>query len=137
MKSDHLFYSLSALLILGITIVGFFAFYTTGHGEGGRVIAPELMPVVITHGMAITAWYVLSVGQTLLIAGKKRKAHMKLGWIAAGLLPVITISGVLVAVNSARRSLGFIFFGMEYQHDFLLVMLAGSPFSPGWWSRAC
>ena len=39
MKSDRYFYSATAALILVITIVGFFAFYTTGHGAGGRVIA--------------------------------------------------------------------------------------------------
>lgn len=123
-KSDRYFHSTTAVLILVITLVGFSAFYTTGHGAGGRVIDPGMMPVVIVHGLAITAWYLLSVVQTLLIAGKNRKLHMKLGWSAAGLLPVITVSGVLVAVHSARRSPGFVFFGMEYQHDFLLVMLA-------------
>lgn len=123
MKSDRLFYSTVAALILVITIVGFFTFYTTGHGAGGRVIAPGIMPTVIVHGMGITFWYILSLVQSLLIAGRNRKLHMALGWSAAGLLPLVAVSGILVAVRSARGSPNFNFFGMGY-HDFLLVMFA-------------
>lgn len=122
MKSDRYFYSTTAALILIITIAGFFAFYTTGQGSGGRIIAPEIMPVVIVHGLGITAWYILSLVQALLITVKNRKLHMTLGWSAAGLLPVVAASGVLVAVRSAQGSPNFNFFGMGY-HDFTLVML--------------
>lgn len=121
MKSDRYFYSATAALILAITIVGFFTFYTTGHGAGGRVIAPGIMPTVIVHGMAITFWYLLSLAQALLIAGRNRKLHMTLGWSAVGLLPIVAVSGILVAVRSARAAPNFNFFGMGY-HDFLLVM---------------
>jgi len=122
MKSDRFFYSTTAALNLVVMFVGFFAFYTGGRGAGGRVIAPEIMTVVIVHGMSITAWYVLSLVQSLLITVRNRKLHMQLGWSAVGLLPVITLSGVLVAVRSARAAPDIGFFGMRY-HDFLLVML--------------
>jgi uncharacterized membrane protein YozB (DUF420 family) len=124
MKSDRMFYSTAAVLILLITVVGFFPFYTSGHGEGGRVIAPGIYPVVLVHGMGVTAWYVLSLVQSLLITTKNRRFHMKLGWSAVGLLPVVTVSGVLVAIRSAQGSSGFVFFGMNYREDFLLVMLS-------------
>lgn len=122
MKSDRYFYSTAAALNLVIMLVGFSAFYTSGRGENGRVIAPGLMAVVIVHGMSVTAWYVLSLVQALLIAGKNRKFHMLLGWSAVALVPVIAVSGVLVAVRSAQHAPNFNFFGMRY-HDFLLVML--------------
>ncbi len=123
MKSDRFFYSTAAALNLVIMFVGFSAFYMSGHGAGGRVIAPGIMAVVIVHGMGITAWYILSLVQSLLITVKNRKLHMKLGWSAVGLLPVIAVSGVLVAIRSARGAPGFVFFGMDYQVGFLLVML--------------
>ena len=122
MKSDRAFYSTTAALNLVIMLVGFSAFYTTGRGEAGRVIAPGIMVVVIVHGMSITAWYILSLVQALLITVKNRKLHMKLGWSALGLAPVVAVSGVMVAVRSARGAPNFNFFGMGY-HDFLLVML--------------
>ena len=122
MKSDRYFYSTAAALILVITLVGFSAFYTSGHGAGGRVIDPGIMAVVIVHGLGITAWYLLSLVQSLLITVRNRKLHMKLGWSAVGLLPVVAVSGVLVAVRSAQGAPNFKFFGMAY-HDFLLLML--------------
>ena len=122
LKSDHFFYSVAAAVILVIMLAGFMPFYTHGHGEGGRIIAPEIYTVVLVHGMAITAWYLLSLVQSLLISVKNRRFHMKLGWSAVGLLPVLAVSGVLVAVRSARGAGDFEFFGMRYS-DFLLVML--------------
>ena len=122
MKTDRYFYSTAAALILVITFVGFSAFYTSGHGQGGRVIAPGIMPVVIVHGMGITAWYVLSLVQSLLITVRNRSLHMKLGWSAVALVPVIAVSGVLVAFRSAQAAPNFKFFGMAY-HDFLFLMV--------------
>lgn len=123
MKSTRIFYTTAASLILLITVVGFFPYYARGQGEGGRIIAPDIFLTVLVHGLSITAWYVLSLAQSLLIAGSNRRFHMKLGWAAVGLLPVVTVSGVLVAVRSAQGAPGFIFFGMNYQVEFLLVML--------------
>jgi hypothetical protein len=122
LKPDRYFYSAASALILIITFVGFSAFYATGHGEGGRVIAPGIMPVVIVHGMGITAWYILSLVQALLITVRNRSLHMKLGWSAVALVPVIAVSGVLVAYRSAQAAPNFKFFGMAY-HDFLFLMV--------------
>jgi uncharacterized membrane protein len=77
---------------------------------------------VTVHGIGITAWYVLSLVQSLLITVKNRKLHMKLGWCAVVLLPLIAVSGVLVAIRSVEATPNFNFFGMAYR-DFLLVML--------------
>jgi len=123
MKSDRFFFSAAAALNLLIMLVGFWPYSTSGHGQHGRVIAPEIYTVVLVHGLAITAWYLLSLAQSLLITVKNRALHMKLGWSAVGLTPVVAVSGVLVAVRSAAGSPGFVFFGMDYPHDFLLVML--------------
>ncbi len=122
MKTDRIFYSITAALILLIMFAGFREFFTSGHGDGGRIIAPGIMPTVIVHGMAITAWYVLSLVQSLLISVKNRKLHMKLGWSSVMLVPVVAVSGVLVAIRSVQGTPGFVFFGMKYE-DFLLLML--------------
>ena len=123
MESDRYFYSTAAALILVIMFIGFLPFYTSGHGAGGRVIAPAIFPVVLVHGLAITAWYVRSLVQSLLFTMKNRRLHMKLGWSAVGIALIIAVSGVMVAVCSALDAKDFIFFGMAYYPDFLLVML--------------
>ena len=122
MRSDRFFYSTAAALCLLIMFLGFMPYYLSGHGQHGRVIAPALAQVVFVHGMAVTAWYLLSLVQALLISVKNRKLHMKLGWSAVALLPVVAVSGILVAVRSTEGAQNFVFFGMRYP-DFLLVML--------------
>ena len=75
------------------------------------------------HGLAITAWYVLSLVQSLLITVSNRRLHMKLGWCAVGLGVVITLTGVMVALRSVQGAPEFVFFSMPYP-EFLLVMFA-------------
>ena len=124
MKSDRVFYTSAAGVNLLIMAVGFWPYYTAGRGEGGRVIDPALVPTVFVHGMSITAWYGFSLLQSLLIAVKKRRVHLMLGWVAVALAPVIAVSGALVAVRSARAAPpAMVFFGMPYRSDFVLVML--------------
>jgi len=123
-KADRLFYSTTSALILVILFVGFREFFTTGHGDGGRIINPQILPTVIVHGLSITAWYILVLVQSLLITLKNRRLHMKLGWVSVALVPVIAVSGVLVALRSARGApADFVFFGMPYRSDFVLIML--------------
>jgi hypothetical protein len=123
LNSDRIYYSSVAAFNLLVMVVGFWAYITTGHGAGGRVIAPAIAMTVLVHGVAIMAWYVLSLVQSVLITVKKRKVHMTLGWVALGLAPLIAVSGALVAVRSAQAAHDFRFFGMPYKSDFLLVML--------------
>ncbi|HUG09629.1 MAG TPA: hypothetical protein VMM36_01385 [Opitutaceae bacterium] len=122
MKFDRYFYSAAAAIMLLLTFAGFFAFFTKGTGFGGGQITPAIRGVVITHGVAVTLWYVLFFVQSVLIASRNRQLHMKLGWSGVVLGLVIVISGVPVAIRSVALNTGFVFFGMNYT-DFLLVML--------------
>jgi hypothetical protein len=52
--------------------------------------------------MAMTAWVILFLVQTLLIPARKLRLHMKLGWVAVAVALVISVSGFMVAVQSVR-----------------------------------
>jgi hypothetical protein len=122
MKPDRFFYSTAAAIMLLLTFIGFFAFYSAGKAAGGHELTPEIRGLVITHGVAITLWYVLFLVQSLLVASRNTRIHMKLGWSSVVLGVVIVGSGIPVAVRSAALNPGLAFFGMNYT-DFLLVML--------------
>jgi hypothetical protein len=64
---------------------------------------PELTPRIHLHGLLCTLWIVLLLVQTSLIAARRADIHKRLG--AAGLLLVVAtfISGIHLAINSARR----------------------------------
>lgn len=117
------FYSFAGAIILMITVVGFQAFYLRGKGLGERTISPQLLPLVLVHGVAMTAWVMLFLIQSLLIPTRNRRLHMKLGWGAIAVASVVAISGFMVAVQSVRPVPDLPFWGMAYR-QFLLVMLA-------------
>ncbi len=117
------FHSMAGVVMLVIAFVGFQPFYLRGEGMGGRTISPQLLPLVLVHGVAMTAWVILFLVQSLLILTRNRRLHMKLGWGAIGVASVVTISGYMVAVQSVRPVPELPFWGMAYR-QFLLVMLA-------------
>ena len=122
-KSERYFYSIAAVIMLLIAFVGFQPFYLGGEGMGGRKIAPELFPLVLVHGLAMSAWLILFLVQSLLILARNRRLHMKLGWSAIVVALAVAISGFMVSVQSVRPVPELPFWGMTYR-QFLLVMLA-------------
>ncbi len=109
--------------MLMLMLAGFHPFYLRGEGMGERKISPQLLPLVVVHGSAMTAWMILFLVQSLLISTRNRRLHMKLGWGAIAVASVVAISGFMVAVQSVRPVPEVPFWGMAYR-QFLLVMLA-------------
>jgi hypothetical protein len=122
-RSDRYFYTLAAVAILIVTLVGFHPFYGAGEGMRGRQISPPLFPLVLVHGVLMTAWVLLFLVQALLISTRNRRLHMKLGWGAIAVAVGVAITGFMVAVQSVRPVPEVPFWGMAYR-QFLLVMLA-------------
>jgi len=122
-RSQRYFYSGAAVVMLVVTLAGFQPFYLRGEGLAGRRISPELFPLVVVHGALMTAWVALFLVQSLLIPTRKRRLHMRLGWVAIGVALGVSITGFMVAVQSVRPVPQVPFWGMAYR-QFLLVMLA-------------
>lgn len=122
-RSDRWFYSVVGASFLLIMLVGFHPFVTGGAGAGGRVIDPVIFRLDLIHGLAIAAWYVLFLVQSLLIATRNRRLHFKLGWTVVAVALAIVITGPWVAIRSVQITpADFHFVGMQYSR-FLLVML--------------
>ena len=91
--------------MLLIMIAGFHPYYLRGEGMGGRRISPGLVPLVLVHGTAMTAWLLMFFVQTLLIPSRKVRVHMKLGWATIGVALIVSVTGFMVAIaklNGAR-----------------------------------
>lgn len=121
--TKHYFHSAAGVAMLVIAFAGFQPFYLRGEGMGGRTISAQLFPLVLAHGVAMTAWVILFLVQSLLIPTRNRRLHMKLGWGAIAVASVVAVSGFMVAVQSVRPVPELPFWGMAYR-QFLLVMLA-------------
>lgn len=92
-------YAGAALAIATIMFGGFARNYYLRAWLGTRVITF----MVHIHGLVMTAWVVLFVAQTLLIARHRVKWHRKLGIVGAGLAAVVLGLGVFTIDHSIER----------------------------------
>ncbi|HEX4486741.1 MAG TPA: hypothetical protein VH088_10765 [Terriglobales bacterium] len=123
MKLDRYFYSISALVFVFVTFWGFHSFYLYCKAAGDNPIAPEMFVLDSIHGAAMSAWILLFLVQAMLIGVRNRRLHMKLGWAALAIAPVLAVCGVVTAFRSVQSAPEFVFFAMPYPR-FLLVMFA-------------
>ena len=122
MKPDRLLLLHRGAIFLLLMVTGFRHFLVGGTHTDGSPIDPAIRSVVVLHGIAIMAWFVLFFVQALLISVRNRKLHMKLGWSVLVIGATIACTGPLVAFRSVQVAPADAqFFGMEYRR-FLLVM---------------
>jgi hypothetical protein len=99
---ERFYYSSAAVLLLVLAVTGFHHFYFQGRAYPGRELTPPIRTLLITHGVAMSAWLLLSVVQPMLVAGGNRRVHMMLGRAAAALAAGLVILGVRVSIVGAR-----------------------------------
>lgn len=108
-KNDRLFYSGMGAVILLLSVAGFArSYYLSGWFEAPPG-TPEITTLLHLHGAAATAWLVLMVVQPLLIAGKNRTLHRRLGWFGLAVAVTMVVLGNFAAV--AAIHVGFIGLG--------------------------
>ena len=100
--SGRLFYVVAAAVMLIFTLVGFRYFYLQGKGIDGGEITAQILPLVITHGIAMSAWVVLFFIQSVLIVKGNRRLHMTMGMAGVVLAVAVIVLGVSVAILSTH-----------------------------------
>jgi hypothetical protein len=69
----------------------------------GLSSAPPLSALLHLHGFLFTAWILIFLVQTLLIAGHRPRVHRRLGATAAVLVGLLPVVGFLAAIDAGRR----------------------------------
>jgi hypothetical protein len=105
LSAERRFYTTMALVVLVATFVGFAPSYYLR-----AVMAPPhpmepLTPLVFVHGLLFTAWVLLFVVQTWLVAGRQIAMHRRIGVLSAWLLAAIIPVAVAVAIGGIHRPL--------------------------------
>ncbi len=96
------FYSGAALFLLMAMFFGFQQFYLHGRAFPNRPLTPAIRPVLIAHGITMSAWVLLLVVQPLLVVNGKRRLHMTLGKAGAVLAACVFFLGFEVAIKATR-----------------------------------
>lgn len=98
-KIERIFYSGMSLVILLSVVAGFGpTFFFRSLTD-----APPLPPVVFLHGVVMTAWVLLLVVQTWLVASGRKAVHKRIGVAGLALAAVMIPVGYITAVEAVRR----------------------------------
>lgn len=94
-KRRSRFFLVASVLIALTVFLGFLpSFYFRFH------FRTTALPVhLIVHGLVMTAWTLLFVAQTVLVARRRSGLHRRLGWAGAALAAAVVIVGVYATLS--------------------------------------
>jgi hypothetical protein len=98
-RTDDVFFSGMALLILGSVLLGFGRSYYFA----GVFHAPLPNPLVHLHAAVFSAWILLLIVQTSLVSAGRLDLHRRLGIFGAALAGAMVVLAFLVATDSLAR----------------------------------
>jgi len=105
-RHDRLFYGGMALA-MGLTVFsGFASTYYLRFFAGGPTTTLTKGPftaLVHVHGSLFTAWVLLFIVQTALVASRRVAVHRRLGVAGAVLAAAMVVAGTLIAIATAAR----------------------------------
>lgn len=103
---DRMFYSGIAIAMALLVFGGFARTYygpLLVGGPGATLSGGPLTPVVNTHALLFTAWVLLFIAQTALVAARRVAVHRRLGVAGAILAAGMVVAGVLTAIAAGAR----------------------------------
>jgi hypothetical protein len=117
---ERTFYLLAGCVLLVFVALGFKQFYLHGQSAGHGPVTEQIAPLVVVHGIGMSAWILFFIAQSSLIVKGNRKLHMSLGAGGAVLAVFLVVVGLLTAIGSVHyRPHDFKEFGGA--HHFLII----------------
>lgn len=103
---DHLFYGGMATA-MGLTVFAGFAstYYLRFFADGPKatLTGGPFTALVHVHGALFTAWVLLFIAQTALVASRRVAVHRRLGVAGAVLAAAMVVAGTFTAIATAAR----------------------------------
>ncbi len=107
---DRVFYSGMAIAMALTVFVGFAPTYYlrlfSTEGPVATVSGFPFTPLVHLHAVVFSAWVLLFIFQTALIASRRVKVHQRVGIAGAALAAVMIVIGIGTAIAGARAGSG-------------------------------
>lgn len=97
-RAERIFYTAMSVAILITVFAGFSrTFFLRPYFQ-----TQPLLPLLIAHGIIFSAWILLFLTQTTLIAARRRRIHMRLGIAGGVLASLMIIIGVYTSIVRAK-----------------------------------
>jgi len=99
-RSEHAFYFVMAAVAIATTFFGFARTYFLR-----SYFQTQPLPTLVTiHGAIFTAWILLFLAQTTLVAARRTDLHRTLGWGGAALAALMVAVTLKAAVNAVHAA---------------------------------
>lgn len=107
-RYDRIFYSGMAISMGLVAFIGFARTYYLSwyFGTHGTISGGPLTAIVHIHAALFTAWVLLFVAQTSLVAAHRVAVHRRMGVAVAVLAGLMVVAGTTIAIALARRGGG-------------------------------
>jgi len=99
-RAERTFYIGMSIAIIAMTFAGFAKTYFLA----SYFNAPVIPLTTRLHGAAFTAWVLLLLAQTLLVAAHRTDIHRKLGWVGAALAVFMVGIAIRTAIMSVHAA---------------------------------
>ena len=142
-RREHMVFTGMAVLMLATVFAGFAPTYyllNQMHGSlaSGQSGGSNLTPLVHVHAIVFSAWMLLFVAQTTLIATDRAGWHRKLGIFGTLLAAAMVVLGLMVAIEGSRLGHRP---PMVEKYTFLIIPLTnalmfGAFVAAGLWTRS-
>jgi hypothetical protein len=97
-RNDRIFYCGMSAVAAALVFAGFSrTYYLSSYFNG-----PSLTPLRHVHGAIFTAWVMLFMVQTWLVAADRTDLHRKLGVFGAMLAAAMVVVGTILSIDNAR-----------------------------------
>ncbi len=105
---DRIFYTGLAIVMALTVLAGFSGTYylRLWSGAPATVSGGSITPNLHLHAVAFTAWVLLFIIQTGLVAARRVKVHRRLGYASIALAVTMIVVGLRTAIESAARGGG-------------------------------
>jgi hypothetical protein len=95
------------IMASAVVVTVFAGFARTFYLRGFYTQTRPMSVLLHVHGVVFSAWIIVFLVQTLLIAHGSRRLHQRLGWIAVGIATVMVVLVVAAVTEQLRRVHGF------------------------------
>jgi hypothetical protein len=135
-RHDRLFYGSIAVALALTVFVGFgptYFFPIFTHSPQSTLTGGPVTPLVHVHAALFTAWVLLFIAQTRLVAQRRLAVHRRLGIAGGVLAALMVVVGTLTALKKAARGEAP---GGVGPHEFLMIPLSDMVFFAGFVAAA-
>ena len=130
-RHDRLFYGSIAVALALTVFVGFgptYFFPIFTRSSQSTLTGGQVTPLVHVHAALFSAWVLLFIAQTTLVAQRKLEVHRRLGVAGGVLAALMVVVGTLTALKKAAR--GEALAGVD-PDEFLMIPLSDMVFFAG------